>query len=302
MERDENTHYGKCEVAIPKSHQFGKIDGNWWQRWLRKKADCLQLRRRFRLANEDFWDKIRNEITSCPEGKRQSLVFLHGFNVTFDQAAERAAQIGFDLKMPGVTAFFSWPSRGNILSYSADEASIEASEEGITDFLVRFSRETESDCVYLIAHSMGNRGLLRSLQRIASNTSIASETKFKQIILAAPDIDVDLFRQLAKACKTFADRVTLYASPKDKALSLSRWLHQYPRAGLTPPVTVVEDVDTIEVPRFNLLNLGHRYFAEASAVLHDMYDLIRYDTDPSDRQRLVPMKKDSGEEYWRVQQ
>ena len=302
-ERDQTVHYGKCEVNIPKSHQFGAIDGKWWQRWFRKKADRLQLQRRIVLANDNYWTAIRDEIAGCPEGKRQSLVFLHGFNMTFDQAAERAAQIGFDLKMPGVTAFFSWPSQGNIRSYRADEASIGASEEFIKDFLIRFTKEAHSDCVYLIAHSMGNRGLLRSLQKIADDASSSTSVKFKQIFLAAPDIDVDLFVRLAKTCKTVASRTTLYASPRDRALGTSSWLHNYPRAGITPPVTIVEGVDTIEVPNFNLMDLlGHSYFAEASAVLHDMYDLIRHDTNPSDRQRLITMKTDDEREYWRVMQ
>jgi hypothetical protein len=68
-----------------------------------------------------------------------ALFFLHGFNVTFTDAAIRAAQIGYDLKVSGATAFCSWPSRGSVAAYPVDEASIEASEQAITDFLVDFT-------------------------------------------------------------------------------------------------------------------------------------------------------------------
>ncbi|MBN2022394.1 MAG: alpha/beta hydrolase [Pirellulales bacterium] len=299
-ERDQTTHYGSCKVAIPESHRFGSIDDSWWRRCLRIERGRLFVRSRAELAREVFWSTVRDEIASHPEDERQSLVFLHGYNVEFDEAAKRAAQIGFDLKMPGETAFFSWPSQGDATGYHADEASIEASEAAITDFLIRFVQEVSSDYVYLIAHSMGNRGLLRALQRITSNVSVHTPTKFRQIFLAAPDVDVDLFRDLAALCQTMSDRTTLYASPKDKALGLSGWIHDYARAGFIPPVTVVEGVDTIEVPGFDILSLGHSYYAEAAAILHDLFDLIRRNADPDDRQRLVPMTTETGARYWRI--
>lgn len=97
-----------------------------------------------------------------------ALVFIHGFNVTFEEAAIRAAQIGFDLKVPGITAFFSWPSKGrlSLLDYAADEATIDASAGKMTDFLVKFAQQTDAERVHVIAHSMGNRGLLGAMQRI----------------------------------------------------------------------------------------------------------------------------------------
>ena len=106
------------------------------------------------------------------------MVYLHGYNTTFHEAAIRAAQIGFDLKIPGEMAFFSWPSRGTLDGYTADEASIEASEGAITDFLVRLAAESGADVVHVIAHSMGNRGLLRALQRIETNAERRSRLRF----------------------------------------------------------------------------------------------------------------------------
>jgi esterase/lipase superfamily enzyme len=137
---------------------------------------------------------------------------------------------------------------------------------------------------------MGNRGLLRALQRLAADAELRAGVKFGQIFLAAPDVDRDLFLSLAHLYPQFSDRTTLYASDGDKAVAMSAWLHFGPRAGYFPPVTVaqgVERLDTVAVPDFDLDLLGHSYFAQAEALLHDMFDLIRHGTPPAQRQRLA---------------
>ena len=228
-----------------------------------------------------------------------ALVFLHGFNTTFADAAIRAAQIGYDLKVPGATAFFSWPSRGSVAAYPADEASIEASEPAITDFLVEFTENCGAEKVHIIAHSMGNRGLLRALQRISANAETRGKLKFGQVFLAAPDVDRDLFLDLASLYPEHAERTTLYASDADRAVHLSSKLHDAPRAGYFMPYTVAPGVDTVAVPDFDIDLLGHSYFAQAEALLHDIHDLMRHNEAPAKRQRMMAAAH-GGTALWRV--
>jgi esterase/lipase superfamily enzyme len=261
--------------------------------------DRLEVVEHIGRTPDDFWREIAASLASCNSTERDSLVFLHGYNVDFDEAAIRAAQIGYDLKVPGSTAFFSWPSCGTIHGYPTDETCIEASESSIAAFLDDFVARAGATRVHLIAHSMGNRGLLRALQRLAGRFSEQSGVPFGQIILAAPDIDSEVFASLAELFPAFGQRTTLYTSPKDRAVAASRFLHTYPRAGLTPPVTVVPGVDTVEVPQFNVFELfGHGYFAEADAVLHDMFDLIRRNASPDHRLRLARAQTGGGLTYW----
>jgi esterase/lipase superfamily enzyme/GNAT superfamily N-acetyltransferase len=298
-QRDDRTHYGTCKVSIPTFQRFGSIGSSWWKRWLRWTDDRYQLIERRGLGVHEFWRDIAASLHECDPHERQGLVFLHGYNVDFDEAAIRAAQLDIDLKVRGVTAFFSWPSCGTVLGYPTDESCIEASEPFIAEFLHDFVHRSGVERVHLIAHSMGNRGLLRALQRLAARLSQLSGVPFGQIILAAPDIDASVFAGLAELYARFSQRTTLYASPADRAISASRWIHGYPRAGLTPPVTVVPGVDTIEVPRFNVFELlGHRYYAEAEGLLHDIFDLIRRNADPEDRQRLSRAQTPEGLVYW----
>lgn len=299
--RDDRVHYGKCQVAIPRSHQFGSIGSAWWRRWIRLTDDRLHIVSRTPQSPEAFWADLRGALGGSSEEDRQALVFLHGYRTPFDRAALRAAQLGFDLKVPGVTGFFSWPSRGSSSHYPGDGESIQASEAAITEFLLGFVRESGARLVHLIAHSMGNRGLLRAMHRIAAQVETVEPVRFGQIVLAAPDVDQDVFRDLATVYPRVSERTTLYVSPSDLAVGASRWLHSSSRVGLTPPVTVVEGIDTIEVPRLDLTCWNwHSYFAESEPLLHDLFDLIRRNPPPADRQRLHPVETATGSRYWRM--
>jgi esterase/lipase superfamily enzyme len=224
------------------------------------------------------------------------VVFLHGYNVTFIDAARRAAQIGYDLQIGGAMAFFSWPSQGAMTpqAYAADAASIEASEGAIADFLAAFAAQSGPDHVHVIAHSMGNRGLLRAMQRMVTDAQRSSGRLLGQLILAAPDVDSTVFCDLARTYRHVAARTTLYVSDRDRALGASTWLHGFPRAGYTPPVTVIPDIDTVHVANVDLTRLGHGYVAEARDVLHDMHALLRFDAPPHSRMGLRPMRRPIG--------
>lgn len=287
-QRSDAVYHGRCDVWIPKTHRFGETGTPWYKRWnqWRFKDDHLVLRETSILTEKDLWSALQTEMKKSNEP--HGLIYIHGYNVSFDNAAIRAAQMGFDLKVNGATAFFSWPSQGTLQGYPADAAAIEASEDEITNFLVQFIRQSGAAKAHLVAHSMGNRGLLRALQRIAADAQLKTGVKFGQIFLAAPDVDRSLFLNLASLYPQFSERTTLYASHSDEALAASSWLHDYSRAGYLPPVTTAAGIDTIVVPDFDIDLLGHSYFAQAEALLYDMHDLIWHNEPPNQRQRIQP--------------
>jgi esterase/lipase superfamily enzyme len=298
--RSENgeIHYGVCRVIIPKSHKIGSTGSSWWKRILTFQDDRLRLHDHTVLDQTAFWDKMREEMSHWNRRERVALVFIHGYNVSFEGAAIRAAQVGVDLQVP-LTAFFSWPSKGVIAGYAADEASIEASEFPLAKFLTDFTQKSGASRVHLIAHSMGNRALLRSLQALGQRTARFSKVPFGQIFLAAPDVDAGVFCSLAKAFNAVAQHTTLYVSKKDRALAGSGRLHDYPRAGYVPPITVVRDVDTIEVSGVDISVLGHGYFAETRDLLQDIYTQIWKGKRPP-RFGLVAAQTPDGQKYWRI--
>jgi esterase/lipase superfamily enzyme len=298
--RDDRVHYGVCEVAIPKAHKFGSVGTAWWRRWLRLEFadDHIQVARRRKIDDAaTFFDELREELASS-QGN-QLLFYLHGFNVSFDEAAIRAAQLFADLKVPGAAAFFSWPSKASVDDYFADVERIGDSEANIAAFLTGLATQLGGATVHIIAHSMGNRGLARAIQRIAAAVEGTANVHFGQIILAAPDISVELFNDLARIYPTLCARTTMYVSARDRALGLSKWLQDGPRAGFTPPVTIVPNIDTVEVTNIDLTLLGHGYYAEAEAVLYDIAALLQHNSAPAVRPRLSAGRvsgSDSG--YW----
>jgi esterase/lipase superfamily enzyme len=153
--------------------------------------------------------------------------------------------------------------------------------------------------VHVIAHRMGNRGLLRALQRIAATAESRGKLKFGQVFLAAPDVDRDLFLDLARLYPEHAERTTLYASDADLAVHLSSKLHDAPRAGYFHPYTVAPGIDTVAVPDFDVDLLGHGYFAHAEALLHEIYDLMRHNEAPPQRQRVTAALYE-GAAFWKL--
>jgi esterase/lipase superfamily enzyme len=302
-ERHDRITRGRVEVLVPEAHRFGEAGTSFWTKLLRfdLRDDTLRLQQVTQHERDAFFAEINQTMQAARDSGETShaLFFLHGFNVSFEEAAIRAAQLGVDLKVPGATAFFSWPSRGSVVDYPVDEASIEASERAITDFLVDFCANCGAEKIHVIAHSMGNRGLLRALQRIAANAETQGKVRFGQVFLAAPDVDRDLFLDLARLYPEHADRTTLYASDGDLPVHLSAKLHDAPRAGYYTPYTVVPGIDTVAVPDFDIDLLGHSYFAQAEALLHDIFDLMRHNEAPAQRQRIAAMSY-QGASLWKL--
>jgi esterase/lipase superfamily enzyme len=287
-------------VFIPKSHKIGSVGSPWWKRLITLTDDRLKLLQIRGTSAEEHWQEMSQRLAALAEDDREAVVFVHGYNVTFQEAALRAAQIGVDLAIKGAMAFFSWPSQGTLSGYPADEATIDVSEDAIEAYLADFAVRSGARRVHLIAHSMGNRGVMRAIHHIASRAHEKTGIPFDQIILAAADVDADKFRSLAAAYTQVAKRTTLYVSEKDRAVEASHWLHRFPRLGFTPPVFVIDKIDTVNVTNIDLTLLGHGYVGEARDVLKDMHELIRHGTPPDKRFGLQEATTEAGERYWLI--
>ena len=280
---DDQIYFGKRIVRIPSTHRPGELGSPLWRRLLTQTDDRISVDPATVLSASAFARDVRHFIAGLDPSDRNVLVYIHGFNTSFDEATARAAQLGFDLKVPGITVLYSWPSRGDVSAYLSDLSAIEASEEHIAEFLVRVTALADRGKVHIIAHSMGNRGLLRAMHRATTQAALRTGTRFGQIFLSAPDVDAKLFRQLASVYPQVSDRTTLYVADQDKAIAALEWMTEDGRAGGAPPVLVLPGIDTVRVHGSSLFRLGHSYFAEEPDVLRDIRAQLHWKEAPERR-------------------
>jgi type I restriction enzyme, R subunit len=298
----EQTTLGRCIVNIPEGHVPGSTGSSWWIR-LFKGDDRLSILSIDAITEDIYWQKLSDAMQTTDDGKRndEALFFLHGYNVTFEQAAVRTAQLSYDLRIhPAV--FFSWPSGGDIDDYPADEAAIEASYDSVIDFVSKLDAcaFSSNSTLHVVAHSMGNRALLKALEAISKGMDGGKQSAIDKLVFAAPDVDARVFMQSLAKIETVGQHKTLYASQKDKAVWLSKVIHKYPRAGLLPPVTIAEGMDTIDATGVDETFLGHSYIASVRALIHDLSSLLKTSLPPAERVGLEKAITEYGKKYWRI--
>jgi len=192
--------------------------------------------------------------------------------------------MAYDLGFGGAPILVSWPSNGSVLQYAGDSNNAEWSIGHLKTFLAEIATQSGATNIHLIAHSMGNRVLIGALERLAANPAFAMAPKFTHVVLTAPDIDADLFRQLAATIQKTAARVTLYASSNDRALQISKKINGYPRAGdAGPSIVVLPGLDTIDASSVDTDFLGHSYYGDNRSILSDLFNLIRTGSPPESR-------------------
>jgi esterase/lipase superfamily enzyme len=291
---DEQLHLGTCDVTIPRDHRMGALESpRWWRfDFKRNPRKHITLQQVNELSSASFFSMLQGSVMA--DRDRSVLIFIHGFWVSFEDAARRTAQLSYDLGFKGAPILYSWPSAGRMSGYLSDEATIEWTKPHLSNFLRQVANSTEVSRIHIIAHSMGNRALVKVLD----STSVLGKPLFSQIVLTAPDIDSGEFLQLASRIRSTAERITLYASSNDKAISVSKTLHAYPRAGESGEnIVVVTGLDTVDASTVDTSLTGHSYYAEDRTVLSDVYYLLTDGTPPGSRHGLDRRECSNGE-YW----
>lgn len=270
--------YGVAEVSIPHVHKEGNIERPVKKLRIFSTAENSNLH----IVIHKVTSRILQDwIESAKMTDSDGLLFIHGFNVTFDEALYRTSQLCHDLKFSGRQFCYSWASCGKVLSYPTDEATIDWSVAHLREFLCTATRNLGLRKLHIIAHSMGNRALLAVLENWQTADG---ETPISQIVLAAPDVDTGRFKQIAKVFGHY-DQVTLYASRDDRAIKVSRAVKSLPRAGDANPPIVMTGLSTVDVTAVagELFGMGHSYIAATSPVFRDLYYIIQEGLSPEKR-------------------
>jgi esterase/lipase superfamily enzyme len=291
---------GICDVSLPRDHRMAKLEAPsiWNFEFRDTPGKHMVLLKVQPQPVEAFFTELSGRVQSSQ--RKEAFVFVHGYNESFEKAARRTAQLAYDLGFEGAPILYSWPSRGSWVDYPADEATIEWTIPHLKEFLTTVAIKSQAQRVHLIAHSMGNRALAAALKEIADNQQgPRSVPLFKEIVLAAPDIDAEVFTQLAQDIQKAGERITLYASSKDEALVASQKFHGgFPRAGESGrAIVAVSGMDTIDASAVDTGLLGHSYYLGKQSILSDLFNLLRDGNPPEARVGLKPVEE-SGKRYW----
>ncbi len=156
---------------------------------------------------------------------RRVLIFVHGFNTRFEEAVYRFAQIVYDARVDVAPVLFTWPSGGNVTDYVYDRDSAMYSRDALEMVLQALVKDPNVDSISILAHSMGNYLAIESLRQMSIRDRGLSP-KIRDVMLASPDIDVDVFRrQIAEIdAGPRPAQFTLFVSRDDRALGLSSFL------------------------------------------------------------------------------
>lgn len=218
-ERADNLDFATVTITVPPTHKQGQIEfakqnpGN-------PATDMVVREAVYKDSEAQFLQELNAELAKRPKGERDVFIFVHGYNTQFSEAALRLTQMAHDADATAVPVLFTWASRGKTEDYVYDNNSATAARDRLED-LIKIAAKSNADRISILAHSMGNWVTVEALRQMKIDRSLPDSKRFGNIILAAPDIDVDVFksqlRRFGKPEKPFV----VIVSHDDKALKIS---------------------------------------------------------------------------------
>jgi esterase/lipase superfamily enzyme len=199
---------------------------------------------------------------------------VHGFNTSFEEARWRAGQIAADSHFGGVPILFTWPSRGELLGYASDKDSATASRDALEQLLEDLARTPGLGRVHILVHSMGCWLSMEALRQIAIAGNRDLSGHLGEVMLAAPDIDLDVFA--SQMARIRPAKVTVFVTANDRALSLSSWIAEArQRVGAIDPAKPEEraaierlGARVYDLSAFSDGLIGHGLYADTPDVIH----------------------------------
>ena len=288
---DKKLTFGSCKVSVPKNHEVGEIDAA--QNAQQSSHDYFKVLETKNLQEPDL-------ITALKNSNRTPLVFVHGFNVKYQEAIFRAAQIAYDLKYQGPIILFTWPAGAKegffeeaMLNRTYENNLINAKDSiaAFKNFLLDLQKNNLK--INLMVHSMGHQVVLPALKELGDLNP--KSPLVHELILNAPDFDIKEFSNFNKQIKLSSSRITLYCSNNDKAMLASKTFNKGERLGAC---VSLENIDTVNVSLVDnpAVGLGHGYYS-SRAILSDVFQ-VTLGIDAEKRLFIRKSEPNSAEKYF----
>lgn len=263
--RSEQIHFARYDISVPPERTLGDI--SWPQRGAtgNPKTQFLTTAAKVYPLAEDFRADLRRQLAAK---NGEAVIFIHGYNINFAEGLYRVAQFTHDLELPGVAVQYAWPSAAEPLGYAYDRDSALFAREGLEQ-LIHEVAAAGAKRILLVAHSLGGALTMEALRSAAIRGDQKSLALIGGVILISPDIDVEVFREQARAVGTLPQPFVIFGSDRDKFLRLSAMLTgQEARLGSLPDVSRLADlkVTFADVSSFST-GSGHFVVGDSEALI-----------------------------------
>ena len=249
--RAKQLNYAELTVSIPRTHKPGQIE--WPDQYPADVTRQFVTTEREAIEKPAFLSQVAR---SASASGGSVLVFVHGYNTLYEESVYRFAQIVHDSGFEGTAILFSWPSRGEVTGYLSDREATTYSRDYMEHMLLDLAGEPSVRNINILAHSMGNFLTMEVLRQAKIGGHGDFRGKLGEVVLASPDIDVNVFRTQLDVIGRTKYPLTVLVSGDDKALALSAYLAGDERVGAVS----AEDAKVIaatEKYRLRVVDLTH---------------------------------------------
>ncbi len=275
-ERSTAFDLAEFTVSVPPNHKHGEVElpqsgaGN-------PQTDFV-VRDGGYIENEKaFVAQLNRRLAQKPRGQRSIIIFIHGYNTLFAEGLYRFAQVVHDSKSTAVPVHFSWASRGQLSDYVYDNNSATAARDRL-ERLFRLALASNAEKVNVLAHSMGNWVTVEAMRQMKIKGGVPHPEKIGTIMLAAPDIDIDVFKSQMRAIGDPKKPFFVILSRDDRALALSRYLAgDKSRVGDTPDTQELTALGAVVIDLTDVKgqdSMNHDKFAEIANAAPELRSVL----------------------------
>ncbi|PRA52987.1 alpha/beta hydrolase [Brucella pituitosa] len=264
-DRSDDVNFSTVDVAIPLTHQSGRVAIS---------SSKPDPRRHFSAANysklanrQAMISEINSRLARRPPSQRELFIFVHGYNNNFAEGLFRNAQIVHDYDIGSLPIHFSWASAGNFTRYLYDRDSAFIARNGLAETLDLASR-TKTTGIIIVGHSMGAVVVMEALRTLSISKRNDVLKRITGVLLAAPDLDPDLFRSQLSDITQLPKPFTIIVSRRDRALDISRRLTGGDaRVGSGADIALLQNKNIQVLDTSQVDGGGHTIFASSSTLI-----------------------------------
>jgi esterase/lipase superfamily enzyme len=263
--RSLTLNFSRVDVGIPPSHKSGIVEKTGRKPNPAKHFAAVAFQP---YDNRQvFTEKLNAALAARPADQQEVLIFVHGYNNNFADSTFREAQFVHDYGFKSVAVHYAWPSAGTLGLYVYDRDSANFARDGLAELLEIVSR-TRAKRIILVGHSMGTMVVMEALRSLALSGKRAPLDRLTGVMLAAPDIDVDVFQEQVREIGKLPRPFAVLVSREDDALGISaRITGGHPRVGDGSDIEMLRENGIAVLDMSTVDKGGHDVFASSPTLM-----------------------------------